>query len=328
VAARQLLCLQPLLPQLQQLHITVAIGWNITGELFVLARWLKQHATSVTSLKLGYVYDGPRHDGIGASTWQAREASMKAVVEALQAAAATTAEHAAGPAAASLTAAGHLQTTGTAGCLAAGSLQLQSLDFCMMVPDEAAPVLLQALPASSLTHLQCRIDWGNYAHLGALCRLTALQSCLLLSCNDFRLGHNFHDNDLLAQLSTLQQLTRLQLYTRRLQLQQLPQLPRLRLLQVFVTMDLLAGQPQLQLGHLTSVTKLMVFDWDTPLLADDQLPPNLLEFVLLRNCSGTYEDESSHSLQPLLALDQRLIKFAEGKLQADCTTQQRRQQQA
>lgn len=121
-------------------------------------------------------------------------------------------------------------------------------------------------------------------------------------------GWGFGPCKVLAQMSALQQLTRLQLLVTRSQLQQMPQLPRLHLLQVRASQDVEGGhhQMQLQLGHLTSVQKMELSD-AVLLAAKDQLPPNLCGFVWSYKCRCSAhilgaQGCFNHCLQPLLAL--------------------------
>jgi hypothetical protein len=108
----------------------------------------------------------------------------------------------------------------------------------------------------------------------------------------------------LARLSTLQQLTRLQLAeVGRAQLQQL-HLPQLRVLEVQI-FDVLPGRC-LKLHHLTALQQLKVTD-ATPLLSGDQLPPNLKELVCVRRDPLGHNAHGdgigcSFALTPLLAL--------------------------
>jgi hypothetical protein len=146
--------------------------------------------------------------------------------------------------------------------------------------------------------------WCNPAQVSALCRLTALQSCVLLE-PWLVVDLDEDEATVLAQLSALQQLTSLALDATRRQLQHLPQLPQLQVLQVRIQ-----GHPSrqpLQLGHLTSLVRLVVADVRGPLLAADQLPPNLRQLAWIQERRGWDtlggNVKRSHSLQPLLALE-------------------------
>jgi hypothetical protein len=303
-------CLQPLLLQprkLQQLHMTVAVCFGFQ-ELYDLADWIKQHLGLVSSLKVevaadfdySIVDDAPdqlMHERMGA------RAVIEAVQEAAAAAAAEAAEVAAAAAVAAATTLDELAADLSAGAalppaaLPAG-LRLQSFSIRIFTnePDVHA-ALMRALPASSLTHVECPHSWCDPAQVSALCRLTGLQSCVLPP----RFPNGFADDDALAQLTALQQLTRLELTAARKLLQRLPLLPQLQVLDVF--MNECFPKRQLQLVHLTCVTKLVLQDRNAPLLASDQLPPSLHELVLLQEpWSERSRVRNSFRLQPLLAL--------------------------
>jgi hypothetical protein len=109
-------------------------------------------------------------------------------------------------------------------------------------------------------------------------------------------------DSMMAPLSALQRLTRLELKrhsVRRAQLQQL-QLPRLQHLEVILT-DQPPGQPLL-LGHMTSLTALDITEYNS-ISSTDQLPPGLqrLKLVMRTSCSSP-RPHRFLSLQPLLAL--------------------------
>jgi hypothetical protein len=172
-----------------------------------------------------------------------------------------------------------------------------------------APVL-QQLPASTLTQLQCSIDWSSSADLAALGRLTALRR--LHVTNDRTMPY-----DALVPLCSLQQLTHLQLQSvQPAHLQELPPwLQQLHVAHINPTVahgDSAQQQQrrfQLQLGHLTGLTSLRVgarpsylrYDSARHLVSDcdvmtaaSQLPPNLQE-LSWPDCSN---------IEPLLCLQQ------------------------
>jgi hypothetical protein len=296
----QLLCLPPLLPQLQQLHITADVCGD-PARLLALARWLQQHADVMASLQLvdtGCVAKAA--DG---------KAAVQGFVTALRAAAAErpavhqAVQRDAGAAATSVVA---------AAASSQSKLKLQSLSMGLALPDSADDLvvpLLRALPASSLTSLRCQLNWGDTAQVRALKKLTALRSCVFTApCWSV----NYLNNAMLrqrrgaralARLSTLQHLTRLQLAeVERAQLQHL-QLRQLRVLEVQM-FDQLPGR-QLNLSQLAAVQQLKVTD-ATPLLPGDHLPPNLRELVWLRLSPLGQRlfatDRCGFVLKPLLAL--------------------------
>jgi hypothetical protein len=267
VKPNHLSCLQPLLPGLQQLHLIVAVCFRFE-ELFVLAEWLKQHLCTVSSLKVDIAagYDPSVYDHSPIDPQHVKADGLWAVVAALQDVAAAAAAPA--DAAASLTADAILHHVG---------LQLQSFSMCMTPNGDAAidawpEHFMWALPARSVTHLECPHLWDKPAQVSALCRLTALQSCVLpdpWTSDDL----NYYEESVLAQLSVLQQLTSLDLDVPRRQLAHLPQLPQLPVLRARIMGE--AVRQPLQLGHLTSLVRLVMADMRVPLLAADQLPPNL-----------------------------------------------------
>jgi hypothetical protein len=247
--------------------------------------------------------------------WKASSSSGdgEAQLTALAAAFAAAAAAAAAPArSASATAA-------TAPAPAAGDgLQLASLSVRDIFSSEDAPAaptapLLLALPASSLTHLDFNISWSSEADVAALCSLTGLRRLQLqgrysCQCSVQRVeGVAGQSDSVLAQLSVLQQLTRLELASvRRVQLQHL-QLPRLQHLDVTVV-DSLAVEPLL-LAHMTGLTALAMNMNANSWSPADELLPNLgaLELVLRGSDSkdssrSATTNPMSISLQPLLGL--------------------------
>ncbi|KAF6254816.1 hypothetical protein COO60DRAFT_282268 [Scenedesmus sp. NREL 46B-D3] len=180
--------------------------------------------------------------------------------------------------------------------LAAGLQQLTDLRI-----GKVQPAHLQHLPPR-LQELRAAVtvDWGSTADLAALCKpeLTALRS--LNIGQDKASGCGQHSDDVLAQLSVLQQLTYLRLgEVRRGQLQHL-QLPKL--LQLVVLQCAHRGRwQQLQLGQLTAVSKLTLgVDCESSLRKHDQLPINLQE--LKYGISGSrFRQRTGGTLQPLLA---------------------------
>jgi hypothetical protein len=267
------LCINPitpaqllqLSPKLQQLHI---VGNRYSPEqLQQLAVWMQQKGRIVRSLHFRNC-PGPDEREEHAEQWAA---ALSAVIAAFAATAAA-------PTAA---AAAAVPDTTSAGW------QLASLTVAGLTSDCSSAALLQALPANSLTHLECTVGWGDATDMAALCRLTGLQRLRLLD-RDTRYAWNNDDDDhvdhrladqtdgVLAQLSALQCLTRLALPSaRRVQLQQL-QLPRLQQLEGWLSST--RKQEQLLLGHMTSVTELALYDYCYPCdgyAPTEQLPPNL-----------------------------------------------------
>jgi hypothetical protein len=158
--------------------------------------------------------------------------------------------------------------------------------------------LLEQLPVASLTHLQCWQLSNISACLPRLCELSSLRSLLLQRPSyavDGLLSHQVSDN-VLAPLSALRQLTRLQLpAVRKAQLLPL-QLPYLQ--QLHVKLDDHGDGAQLQLSHLTALQVLTVAGPynSCGLAAGDELPAGLQELY------WTDTWTNGCSLQPLLGL--------------------------
>jgi hypothetical protein len=230
--------LQLLPPQLQQLHIIGGVENGYSPQTVLqLAEWVGRRGSLLRSLQFNCEYaHTTRQEDV--------EAAFAALAAAFAAAAAVSAP-AAGP-----------------------GLQLASLSVqCQADSTEIVPVapLLMALPASSLTHLDINIRWASEADVAALCSLTGLRSLQLQGRNNcwyqraegVDLSVAGQSDSVLAQLSVLQQLTRLELQSvRRVQLQQL-QLPRLQHLDVTVA-DSPTVEPLLALGDMTGLTALAV----------------------------------------------------------------------
>jgi hypothetical protein len=300
--------LQVLPPKLQQLH--VAVHCDSEEEVLQLAEFVGCKGSLLRSLKLvcsEEITDGCREDS---------EAAFTALAAAFTAAAEAPASSSAAATAAAAPAAGT--------SLQLASLSVQPEDDST---NEYIPVgpLLTALPASSLTHLDCNISWASKADVAALCSLTGLRSLQLQGkCSEYWIqragGVDYsvvgQSDSVLAQLSVLQQLTRLQLASvRRVQLQHL-QLPRLQHLDVVLVEDDNTAGEALLLGHMTALTALAVDDW----CPADQLPSNLAALKLpLRagcgecpsssdssssSCSSAVTTPRSISLQPVLGLNQ------------------------
>jgi hypothetical protein len=272
-------------PNLQLLHIT---GYQYgPQELQQLAAWWQQKGRIVRSLHL---FDCPDLEFRDEHAEECA-AALHAVIAAFSATAA--APPAAAAAAPEATSAG---------------LQLASVSVPGLTSDCSSAALLRALPASSLTHLACTVGWDDAADIAALCSLTGLRSLQLQQRNTYW-GNSDHSitgqaDGVLAQLSALQHLTRLQLSSaRRVQLQRL-QLPRLQRLELYMSSR--QDQEQLLLGRMTSVTALTLSDNRYPcdsFAPTEQLPPNL------RTLSMTIWVEPSArpyrvNLQSLLALSQ------------------------
>uniref|UniRef100_A0A383W1I5 F-box domain-containing protein n=1 Tax=Tetradesmus obliquus TaxID=3088 RepID=A0A383W1I5_TETOB len=151
--------LQLLPPKLQQLHVTMRLLHN-PHQLLQLAPWLQQHASIVKSL---HFMEG--NDFVNQYRgWRLATAALVAALQAAspQRAAAAAAAVAGNPAAAEPF---------------ASSWQLQSctLGVYEAVRGGEAP-LLQYLPATSLQHLACALDWRSAAQIAALGQLTALRT--------------------------------------------------------------------------------------------------------------------------------------------------------
>lgn len=196
ITVQQLSCLEPLLPQLQQLHVAVQLQNGCSaGELLAVADWLTHHGTAVDSLALGYAANIPVNRS-------EEETGAKAVVAALQtAASAAPGQLAAEPAPAA--AVGTAPSAHAVGAQPAVRLQLQSLHAPCRAYDSVAAPLLQAMPASSLTGLKIRINWHSSEQVSALCRLTGLQRCVLQPTK----ATGTQAAGSLAELSSLQQLS-------------------------------------------------------------------------------------------------------------------------
>jgi hypothetical protein len=230
-------------PKLQQLHITLR-GYSVQ-DVQQLLEWLPSHTSILSGLQLD---DWPGYYALDdeLEEWAAALSTLAtAFAAASAAAAAATAESAA----------------------ADGSWRLASLSVLGVTRAASAAPLLRSLPADSLTYLACDVVLTRNADVNALCSLTALRH---LRLQDRHLGGDEEDEEdedghyhpragcmhmVLAPLSALQQLTRLELSAASsLQLQQL-QLPRLQHLVVDYLKQYGPGFPQL-LGDLTSLAVL------------------------------------------------------------------------
>jgi hypothetical protein len=271
--------LQWLPPKLQQLHVTVELC-NQPQQLLQLASWLQQHVSMVKSLELQGAHSARLEPGWGAA--------FQALADAFQAA---TEAGAAPPPAAAAAAAADVAATAVPVAEAA-PLQLQSL-LCNSL---AAPVP-QHLPVSTLTELACQLDWSRTAHVSTVCSLTNLQKLDILSAQGFT---SWQADNVLAPLSALQQLTNLQLdYVRRRQLEHLRMLQLLELT-MRIEMQHNGDVVQLQMGHLTGLSKLAMSDWAATMQLEDQLPLGLkeLELKVVLGVGGG----NRCSVQPLLQL--------------------------
>uniref|UniRef100_A0A383W2D8 Uncharacterized protein n=1 Tax=Tetradesmus obliquus TaxID=3088 RepID=A0A383W2D8_TETOB len=325
VRPSQLLAVQ--LPnRLQQLDVTVDVEWDPQA-LLGLADWLRQYGCVVRYLRLLDVKNKtpswPAHEGFETQMWFD---AMVAVADALESAeaplAAVTATHEAGGGTANSAAEGTLAVQHAAGAASCNSWRMQTLcchpgsgPHCAIgLPG----LLFQQLPAATLTQLVCGLHFHEPQHLAALCGLTALRSLRLLpvlfdvvECS----------SSVLSPMSALRQLTAL--HVERVSVQQLAQLqlPQLRRLDVSIRSkgraaladhqqqdeedDLQdSGQlPQLQLGHLTSLTYL---DCSGKLLPLDELPVSLrsvkcyIDYVPWMHDVGI--KAGAYSMQPLLKL--------------------------
>jgi hypothetical protein len=136
--------------------------------------------------------------------------------------------------------------------------------------------------------------------VSTLCSLTALQKLDILSARGYT---SWQADTILAPLSALQRLTSLQLdYVRRRQLEHL-RVPLLLELAVRLERQEQRDAVQLQMGHLTSLTKLAMSDWAGSMQLEDTLPPGLqeLEFKVV---DGPRDVMNACSFQPLLRLQQ------------------------
>jgi hypothetical protein len=175
----------------------------------------------------------------------------------------------------------------------------------------ATESLLQQLPASGLTNLECWRQRKHFAFTPRLCELSTLRSLLLLQpsyVTDSFLPFPTHDDsaygqqeDVLAPLSALH-LTRLQLPpVRRVQLRAL-QLPQLQQLQVKLWLG--ADGEQLQVSHLTALQRLTVTEGNNScgMTGSDEFP-GVLQELCWNECGQGHCTE-----QPLLGLS-RLQKL-------------------
>jgi hypothetical protein len=159
--------------------------------------------------------------------------------------------------------------------------------------------VLQHMPASSLTQLSCAAEWQGVlpAHFNPA--LTAADYAAVFKLTGLRsltLGHRpvGFQPYALGPPTTLQQLTALRLETvcrQQLGLLQLPQLQEL-----CVGLDS-GSTAQLQLGHLSSVSRLWVQDSAGQLQLSEQLPPNVVYLWWYNKAAG-----GAWSLRPLLRL--------------------------
>jgi hypothetical protein len=179
------------------------------------------------------------------------------------------------------------------------SLRLQSWTCRCALPDAVLAPLLQTLPAARLTRLQFHSNGLSPLQLAALTRRTQLQSCAMVP--SLQMGSHYMGDEALQQLAALQQLTRLQLgEVECAQLRQLLQLRQLQGLEVELSRYSTPGC--WDLSQFTALLKLKVTVGTSPLLPEDQLPPNLHELVwawrgTIRCLSG-----ATFSMQPILAL--------------------------
>jgi hypothetical protein len=284
-----------LAPKLQQVHVHVDIRgkvrtewWHAAEQRKLLAAWLKQHGHTVSTLEIC--------DTCLPSPFPRTTSAWGEVAAVFQDAAATAATSTAAVDAPAVSSKGwQLQS------LAIGELETNQLQQ-----------LLQHLPAHSLTQLRCSLAQADTddiigSLLSQLSRLTALRSIDLILPKLDASGDR-----LLAPLSSLQQVTALQVrkgLLRRMQLQHL-QLPLLQQLRA----DIGGGRAnraradQLQLAHLEALTQLSLKDRTGVLSPAEQLPPHLHELTL-RQVEYHHRDEGSkYSLQPLLVLS-RLEKL-------------------
>jgi hypothetical protein len=278
--------LQWLPAELQQLHVTVELC-NQPQQLLQLASWLQQHVSIVQFLELQGAHSARLEPGWGAA--------MQALTDAFQAA---TEAGTAPPAAVAAAAAAAADVAATAVPVDAAPLQLQSL-LCGSL---AAPVP-QHLPVSTLTELACQLDWSRTAHVSTVCSLTNLQKLDVLSVQGFT---SWQADNVLAPLSALQRLTSLQLdYLSRRKLEH-SRMPQLLELTMRIEMQHNGDAVQLQMGHLTGLSKLTMSDWAATMQLEDQLPPGLqdLGLTVVLGVGGG----NRCNLQPLLQLS-RLQKL-------------------
>jgi hypothetical protein len=153
----------------------------------------------------------------------------------------------------------------------------------MMVQVVGLQGVLQHMPASTLTQLTCTAEWQhelpahfNAAVAGADCAAV----CGLTGLRSLTLGHHNvgFKQDALGPLTVLQDLTSLRLEIVSRQQLGLLQMPQLRELYVgLYAHD--SSTAQLQLGHLSSVSRLWVLDRGLcgRLQPSEQLPPNVVD---------------------------------------------------
>jgi hypothetical protein len=160
--------------------------------------------------------------------------------------------------------------------------------------------VLQHMPASSLTQLSCTAEWQDVlpAHFSpALTAADYAAVCGLTGLRSLTLGHwpvGSQQPYALGPSTMLQQLTALRLETVGRQQLGLLQLPQLQAL--YVGLDS-GSTAQLQLGHLSSVSRLWVQDRLGRLQPDDTLPPNVVDLWWHNS-----DVRSVWSMQPLLRL--------------------------
>jgi hypothetical protein len=275
--------LQYLPAQVRELHLTVLLNAPSQQCTFLeateqLAGWLQRRIMTVRSLEVV----GPCF--ASSADWQqanaALDAAFHAASSALVAAAGTVHEAAQAP----------------------SSMQLESFSISWD-PKAATPGspcfglqgVLQHMPASTLTQLTCTAEWQHvlppYFDL-AVVAADCAAVCGLSNLRSLTLTHRLRSNrwDELGPLTVLQQLTQLQLES--VGSHQLRQLEMSQLL--YVGLD--SSPAQLQLRHLTSVSRLWVQDRVGVLQAGDQLQPNLVDLWWYS------EPMDEWSLQPLLRL--------------------------
>jgi hypothetical protein len=156
--------------------------------------------------------------------------------------------------------------------LVAALQQLTQLHTGPVLPEQ-----LQHLPPKlQRLHATVYIHWGSTADIAALWRpeLTALCSLDIQTSSHLSGDAVWQEDDVLAPLSVLQQLTRLNLgIVRREQLQHL-QLPQLEQLEECCSRT---ENELLRMGHLTALHKLTLQSYTSNMRREDQLPPNLRE---------------------------------------------------
>jgi hypothetical protein len=297
-------------PALQQLDVTLLADLG-SQHHEQAAAWFKQHAGVVRRL----VLDGECLQFRGEIDWKyvwGEDEAYNDTMAALEVVAEAFASVAAAAAAPPVP--GTASTTTTTSS-SSSRYPLQSLHV-VNLPWLLDANAVRSLPASSLTELECSMNFSSGQELvAAISSLTALQALRIAyaGCPRYAIDDDpaiiEQPDSVLAPLSALQQLTQLQLpMVRAAQLAQL-RLPRLQ--QLTATAGRIRHKseeavklPQecpLELSQMTALTCLKI--GSSTLLACDSLPGSLhaVDWKLLRPAwrAGPNADVASFSLQPL-----------------------------